>query len=38
VAAELSGFKRVVRDGVEVPVNATPRVDLKMEVGTSRNR
>src|SRR5262252_10080055 len=33
VAAELSGFKRVVRDGVDVPVNATPRVDLKMEVG-----
>ena len=33
VVAELSGFKRVVREGVEVPVNATPRVDLKMEVG-----
>jgi len=33
VAAELSGFKRVVREGVEVEVNATPRVDLKMEVG-----
>ena len=33
VGAELSGFKRVVRDGVDVPVNATPRVDLKMEVG-----
>src|SRR5882672_12835804 len=33
VSAELSGFKRVVREGVEVPVNATPRVDLKMEVG-----
>src|SRR5580765_6573581 len=33
VSAELSGFKRVVRDGVDVPVNATPRVDLKMEVG-----
>src|SRR2546430_10089616 len=33
VAAELSGFKRVVRDGVDVPVNATLRVDLKMEVG-----
>jgi hypothetical protein len=33
VSAELSGFKRVVREGVDVPVNATPRVDLKMEVG-----
>src|SRR4051812_33312409 len=33
VVAELSGFKRVVRDGVDVPVNATVRVDLKMEVG-----
>jgi hypothetical protein len=33
VSAELSGFKRAVREGVEVPVNATPRVDLKMEVG-----
>ena len=33
VAAELSGFKRAVREGVDVPVNATPRVDLKMEVG-----
>ena len=33
VAAELSGFKRAVRDGVDVPVNATPRVDLKLEVG-----
>src|SRR5437016_8658779 len=33
VAAELSRFKRVVRDGVDVPVNATLRVDLKMEVG-----
>jgi hypothetical protein len=33
VGAELSGFKRIVRDGVEVPVNSTVRVDLKMEVG-----
>jgi carboxypeptidase family protein/TonB-dependent receptor-like protein len=33
VGAELSGFKRVVRDGVDVPVNSTVRVDLKMEVG-----
>src|SRR4051812_43241811 len=34
IAAELSGFKRIVRDGVVVEVNSTPRVDLKMEVGT----
>src|SRR5262252_5561281 len=33
VASELSGFKRTIRDGVEVPVNATVRVDLKMDVG-----
>src|SRR3954462_4676895 len=33
VSSELSGFKRIVRDGVEVPVNTTVRVDLKMEVG-----
>jgi hypothetical protein len=33
VVSTLSGFKRVVRDGVDVPVNATVRVDLKMEVG-----
>jgi hypothetical protein len=33
VNAELSGFKRVIRDGVEVPVNATVRVDMKLEVG-----
>src|SRR5262245_30946051 len=33
VAAELSGFKRVVREGVEVEVNSTPRVDMKLEVG-----
>ena len=34
VAAELSGFKKVVREGVIVDVNTTVRVDLKMEVGT----
>src|SRR5215471_2575196 len=34
VEAELSGFKKVIRQGVQVPVNATVRVDLKMEVGT----
>src|SRR5213594_1751232 len=33
VSGELSGFRRVVRDGVDVPVNATLRVDLKLEVG-----
>src|SRR5215510_1175805 len=33
VVAELTGFKKMVREGVEVPVNATVRVDLKMEVG-----
>src|SRR5262249_48276051 len=33
VVTELSGFKRAIRDGVEVPVNATVRLDLRMEVG-----
>jgi hypothetical protein len=33
VAAEISGFKRSVREGVEVQVNTTRRVDLKLEVG-----
>src|SRR5437762_11630983 len=33
VAGELSGFKKTIRDGVIVPVNATVRVDLKMEIG-----
>jgi Carboxypeptidase regulatory-like domain/TonB dependent receptor-like, beta-barrel len=33
VVGELTGFKKMVREGVEVPVNATVRVDLKMEVG-----
>jgi outer membrane receptor protein involved in Fe transport len=33
VVAELSGFKKIVRDGVVVAVNTTVRVDLKMEVG-----
>jgi hypothetical protein len=33
VVSELTGFKRVIRDGVEVPVNATVRVDLRMDVG-----
>jgi len=34
VVGELTGFKKVVRDNVIVDVNATMRVDLKMEVGT----
>jgi hypothetical protein len=34
VTAELSGFKKTVRDGVIVEVNTTVRVDLKLEVGT----
>ena len=34
VVAELAGFKKVLRDGVIVPVNTTIRVDLGMEVGT----
>src|SRR6266571_2896294 len=33
VTGELSGFKKTVRNGVDVPVNATLRVDLKLEVG-----
>ena len=33
VAVEKQGFKTAVRSGVEVPVNATVRVDLGLEVG-----
>jgi len=33
VVSELAGFKRVIREGVEVPVNTTVRVDLRMEIG-----
>ena len=33
VEAELSGFKKVVRDNVVVKVNTTVRVDLTLEVG-----
>jgi hypothetical protein len=33
VVAELSGFKRIQREGVIVAVNTTVRVDLRMEVG-----
>ncbi len=34
VETELSGFKKAVRDGIEVQVNTTVRVDLRLEVGT----
>src|SRR5436190_3769812 len=33
VTGELTGFKKSIRDGVVVPVNATVRVDLKLEIG-----
>ena len=33
VEAELSGFKKFSRDGVEVKVNSTVRVDVTLEVG-----
>jgi hypothetical protein len=33
VQAELSGFRKTVREGVEVKVNTTVRVDLRLEVG-----
>jgi hypothetical protein len=33
VETELSGFKRFSRDGVEVKVNSTVRVDITLEVG-----
>ena len=33
VEAELTGFKKTVREGIEVEVNTTIRADLKMEVG-----
>ena len=33
VEAELSGFKKTVREGIEVDVNTTVRVDLRLEVG-----
>jgi HSP20 family molecular chaperone IbpA len=33
VEAELAGFKKALRDGVEVDVNTTIRVDFKLEVG-----
>jgi Carboxypeptidase regulatory-like domain len=33
VQAELAGFRKTVRDGVEVKVNTTVRVDLRLEVG-----
>lgn len=34
VEAELTGFKKFLRDGVRVDVNTTVRVDIKLEVGT----
>jgi hypothetical protein len=33
VSAELSGFRKTVREGVKVDVNTTVRIDLKIEVG-----
>ncbi|MCA1560682.1 MAG: carboxypeptidase-like regulatory domain-containing protein, partial [Acidobacteria bacterium] len=33
VEAELSGFKKTIRENIEVKVNTTIRVDLKLEVG-----
>ncbi|MGI8672917.1 MAG: carboxypeptidase regulatory-like domain-containing protein, partial [Luteitalea sp.] len=33
VESELTGFKKAVREGVEVDVNTTIRVDFKLEVG-----
>lgn len=33
VTIEKSGFKKEVRSGIEVPVNATVRVDLALQVG-----
>jgi hypothetical protein len=33
VETELQGFKKVVRNGVQVAVNTTVRVDVKLEVG-----
>ena len=33
VEAELQGFKKVIREGVQLQVNTTVRVDLKLEVG-----
>lgn len=33
VEAELSGFKKIIRENIEVKVNTTIRVDLKLDVG-----
>jgi hypothetical protein len=33
VEAELSGFKKAIREGVQVDVNTTIRVDFRLEVG-----
>ena len=32
--AELSGFQRVTRQGIQLNVNQNARVDIRMEVGT----
>lgn len=34
VEAELTGFKKFLRDGVRVDVNTTVRVDIRLDVGT----
>src|SRR5687768_1910576 len=34
VSAELTGFKRIVRDRIEVRVSETVELNLEMEVGT----
>jgi outer membrane receptor protein involved in Fe transport len=38
VEAELTGFKKVSREGVEVKVNSTVRVDVVLEVGAMEER
>ena len=38
VAAELTGFKKVVRENVQVDVNTTIRVDFALEAGRSGRR
>ncbi len=38
VEAELTGFKKVSREGVEVKVNSTIRVDVVLEVGAMEER
>ena len=38
VAAELTGFKKVVRENVQVDVNTTIRVDFTLEPGDLAKR